>query len=101
VEYFIQQIHIGKNRFTWIYIISLLVFFLEEKIIITFHWEFDQQICSHLQETNLNIVNHIRIGSKKATNNCVNYFPNVTQLTMDFFLKRLIFMIFLFNKSSN
>jgi hypothetical protein len=53
----------------------------------TFYWELDNQICSHLQETNLTSVKHVRIGSKKATNNSVNYFPNATQLTIKYCFK--------------
>ncbi|CAF4438126.1 unnamed protein product [Rotaria sp. Silwood2] len=47
-----------------------------------FYWELDKEICLHNQNVNLNSVKHIYIYSKKATIKCVNYFPNVTQLTI-------------------
>ncbi|CAF0874418.1 unnamed protein product [Rotaria sordida] len=47
-----------------------------------FHWEIDEQNCSHIQETNLNSVQHVSIYSKQIINIHLNYFPNVTQLTI-------------------
>ncbi|CAF4235678.1 unnamed protein product [Rotaria socialis] len=43
----------------------------------------DAITCSSHQEINFNSVNHIHICYTQALNNCVNYFPNVTDLTMD------------------
>ncbi|CAF3840774.1 unnamed protein product [Rotaria sp. Silwood1] len=53
----------------------------------TFYWELDQQLCPHIQENNLNSVKHIHICSKQARNNCINYFPNVTELTITHFFQ--------------
>ncbi|CAF3635086.1 unnamed protein product [Rotaria sp. Silwood1] len=53
----------------------------------TFYWELDQQLCPHIQENNLNSVKHVHICSKQARNNCVNYFPNVIELTIKHFFQ--------------
>jgi hypothetical protein len=42
----------------------------------------DQQICS-LPQGNFNSVKHVRIHSKRAITNCVNCFPNATELTVE------------------
>ncbi|CAF4395162.1 unnamed protein product, partial [Rotaria sp. Silwood2] len=47
-----------------------------------FHWEIDEENCSHFQEINLNSVQHVSIYSRQITNIYLNYFPNVTQLTI-------------------
>ncbi len=52
-----------------------------------FYWEFDKQICSYVQENNLNIVKHVKICSKRAINSSVNYFPNATELTIKYHFK--------------
>jgi hypothetical protein len=54
----------------------------------TFHWDFDQQICSHVQE-NFNSVEHVHIDSKQAIINYVNYFPNTTELTINHYFKTI------------
>jgi hypothetical protein len=36
------------------------------------------------EKINFESINHIRIPSTKALNNCVNYFPNVTDLTLEY-----------------
>ncbi|CAF1333514.1 unnamed protein product [Rotaria sordida] len=46
-------------------------------------WEFDQQSCSRIQENNLNSVKHVFIRGGQSTKNCVNYFPNATELTIE------------------
>ncbi|CAF3954073.1 unnamed protein product, partial [Rotaria sordida] len=48
----------------------------------TFYWELDEQLCSHLQEKNLNSVKHLHMCSNPVTDTCINYFPNVTSLTI-------------------
>jgi hypothetical protein len=83
VEYYIQQIHIGKNRsieFNHIY------FLFSRRKDYTFHWEFDGQICSQIQE-NFNSVKHVIIRSKNITNNFLKYFPNATELTIREYFK--------------
>ncbi|CAF1506325.1 unnamed protein product [Rotaria sordida] len=52
-----------------------------------FHWEFENQICPNIQETRLNSVKHLLICGKQVANNSVNYFPNVTQLTIEHYFK--------------
>jgi hypothetical protein len=42
----------------------------------------NEQTCSNIQETNLNLVKHILIGGKQLTNIPIHYFPNVNQLTI-------------------
>jgi hypothetical protein len=46
------------------------------------YWELAGQVCPHLDEHNLNIVKHVRIGGKQATGNRGNYFPNAIELTI-------------------
>ncbi|CAF1365829.1 unnamed protein product [Rotaria sordida] len=53
----------------------------------TFYWQFDQHVCSNMQEKNLNIVKHVHICSKQIINNYVNYFPNANQLTIEHYFK--------------
>jgi hypothetical protein len=53
----------------------------------TFCWEFEKKICPHLQETDLKSIKHVRIRSKQATKNCVNYFPNTTELAIEHYFK--------------
>ncbi|CAF0827653.1 unnamed protein product [Rotaria sp. Silwood1] len=48
----------------------------------TFYWEFDEQVCSYIQENNLNSVKHLHICSNAISDICINYFPNVTELTI-------------------
>jgi len=79
MEYFIQQIRTGKNRRI---IFRHFIFFCSRRKDYTFYWEMDRQICSQVQETNLNSVKHVRIYSKRITDSCVNYFPNATELTI-------------------
>ncbi|CAF2967422.1 unnamed protein product [Rotaria sp. Silwood2] len=50
----------------------------------TFYWESDIHICSHLQENDLNSVKHVHIHNERMTDNFVNYFPNTTQLTLQY-----------------
>ncbi|CAF1328167.1 unnamed protein product [Rotaria sordida] len=52
-----------------------------------FHWEFENQICPNIQETRLNSVKHLLICGKQVANNSVNYFPNVTQFTIEHYFK--------------
>ncbi|CAF1339664.1 unnamed protein product [Rotaria sordida] len=52
-----------------------------------FYWQFDQHVCSNMQEKNLNIVKHVHICSKQIINNYVNYFPNANQLTIEHYFK--------------
>ncbi|CAF4115220.1 unnamed protein product, partial [Rotaria sp. Silwood2] len=47
-----------------------------------FHWEIEKQNCSHFQEMNLNSVEHLSIKSRQIQNIYLNYFPNVTQLSI-------------------
>ncbi len=47
-----------------------------------FYWEFDREICSHLQENNLKSVKHVKICGKHPTNSCIDYFPNAVELTI-------------------
>ncbi|CAF3675670.1 unnamed protein product [Rotaria sp. Silwood1] len=47
-----------------------------------FHWEIDEENCSNFQEMNLHSVQHVLICSKQIKNIYLNYFPNVTQLTI-------------------
>ncbi len=44
----------------------------------------NEKRCPTHQETNLDIVTHVYICSAQSTNNCVNYFPNATELTFDY-----------------
>jgi hypothetical protein len=53
----------------------------------TNYWKLDEEICPHIQEHNLKSVKHIYICNKQATNNCVNYFSNVTELTIKNYFK--------------
>ncbi|CAF4869907.1 unnamed protein product, partial [Rotaria sp. Silwood1] len=48
----------------------------------TFYWEFDEQVCSYIQENNLNSVKHLHICSNAISDICINYFSNVTELTI-------------------
>ncbi|CAF3255590.1 unnamed protein product, partial [Rotaria sp. Silwood2] len=50
----------------------------------TFYWESDIHICPHLQENDLNSVKHVHIHNERMTDNFVNYFPNTTQLTLQY-----------------
>jgi hypothetical protein len=53
----------------------------------TFYWELDEQLCSHLKETNLDVVQHVHICSRQAMNHSVNYFSNATELTIKHYFK--------------
>ncbi len=53
----------------------------------TFHWQFDHEINSHSQKTNFKSVKHLYICGKRAINNSVIYFPNVTDLTIKNYAK--------------
>ncbi|CAF2994053.1 unnamed protein product, partial [Rotaria sp. Silwood2] len=48
----------------------------------TFYWQFDHNNNLHSQKTNFKSVKHIYICGKRAINNSVIYFPNVTELTI-------------------
>ncbi|CAF1244249.1 unnamed protein product [Rotaria sp. Silwood1] len=41
-------------------------------------------ICPHIQENNLNSVKNVYIRNPKMTDNCVNYFSNATELTIQY-----------------
>jgi hypothetical protein len=47
----------------------------------------NKQICPYIQRTNFNSFKNVHICSRKATNNCLNYFPNATELTIDYYFK--------------
>lgn len=48
----------------------------------TFHWDFDEHHCSNPYESNLDIVEHVRIDSKHASTSSGYYFPNARELTL-------------------
>lgn len=48
----------------------------------TFYWNIPELFCSHLQETHVTSIKHVRIGGKHATNSPENYFPHATELTL-------------------
>ena len=77
--YFIQQIHIGKNRSNQFHIIF---FFFSRRKDYRLYWELNKQLCPHVHENNLSSVKHVYICSKRATDNYVNYFPNAVELTI-------------------
>ncbi|CAF5016043.1 unnamed protein product, partial [Rotaria sp. Silwood1] len=52
-----------------------------------FYWEIDEYNCSHFQEINLNLVQHLSINSKQIINIYLNYFPNVTHLTINHYFQ--------------
>ncbi|CAF5028218.1 unnamed protein product, partial [Rotaria sp. Silwood1] len=52
-----------------------------------FHWEIDEQNCSYKQDVNFNSVQHLSIHSRQITNIYLNYFSNVTQLTIKHYFK--------------
>ncbi|CAF3885666.1 unnamed protein product [Rotaria sp. Silwood1] len=52
-----------------------------------FYWEIDEYNCSHFQETNFNLVQHLSIYSKQIINIYLNYFPNVTHLTINHYFQ--------------
>jgi hypothetical protein len=54
----------------------------------TFYWELDKQICPHRQENNLNSVKQVFIGNKRITSDFINYFPNATELTIQYCFDR-------------
>ncbi|CAF4003842.1 unnamed protein product [Rotaria sp. Silwood1] len=47
-----------------------------------FLWERNPQECSLVQESNLNLIQHILMYSYEIKNVSLNYFPNVTQITI-------------------
>ncbi|CAF4043935.1 unnamed protein product, partial [Rotaria sp. Silwood1] len=49
--------------------------------------EIDEYNCSHFQEINLNSVQHLSIYSKQIINIYLNYFPNVTHLTINHYFQ--------------
>ncbi|CAF4441396.1 unnamed protein product, partial [Rotaria sp. Silwood2] len=53
----------------------------------TFYWKSAKQICSNISEMNFNSVKHLYVYGEYATQNDINYFPNVTQLTIQHYLK--------------
>ncbi|CAF1106925.1 unnamed protein product [Rotaria sordida] len=48
----------------------------------TYYGKPNHQTCSNIQEKNLNSVKHLYITSKEIEDNCVNYFPNVNELSI-------------------
>jgi len=68
-----------------LYLYFILFYFRRKDY--TFYWEFDETICSHLQENNLKSVKHVHICSKQAKTNSANYFPNATELTIKNYFK--------------
>ncbi|CAF3112325.1 unnamed protein product [Rotaria sp. Silwood2] len=49
----------------------------------TYYGKPDDQICSNIQEKNLNSVKHLYIASEATGDDCVNYFPNVNELSIE------------------
>ncbi|CAF1523883.1 unnamed protein product [Rotaria sp. Silwood1] len=47
-----------------------------------YYWESVDKICSNKQKENLDSVKHLYIASKEIDDNCVNYFPNVNELSI-------------------
>ncbi|CAM4969866.1 unnamed protein product [Rotaria socialis] len=47
-----------------------------------FLWDGDAKECSHIQESNLNSIQHILIYSYQIKNNDLIYLPNITQITI-------------------
>ncbi|CAF1379616.1 unnamed protein product [Rotaria sordida] len=48
----------------------------------TYYWEPVDSICSNIQKENFDSVKHLYIASKEIYDNCVNYFPNVNELSI-------------------
>ncbi|CAF4946187.1 unnamed protein product, partial [Rotaria sp. Silwood1] len=55
----------------------------------TFYWKSAKQICSNISEMNFNSVNHLYVYGEYATQNDINYFPNVTQLAIQHYFEAL------------
>ncbi|CAF1520734.1 unnamed protein product, partial [Rotaria sp. Silwood1] len=49
-----------------------------------YYWELSDPTCLYHERTNLYSVKHINIYSKQITNNCLNYFPNATEVTFKY-----------------
>jgi hypothetical protein len=54
----------------------------------TINRDFNQPISRHPQET-FNSVKHVHIHTQQTTANCVKYFPNATELTMNYYSKTI------------
>ena len=76
--------YIGKYRLIFI---SNIFFSVSSTRNYTFHWEVNKQNCLPLEKTDSNSVKHIYICSNRITNECTNYFPNVTELTIKYCLE--------------
>jgi hypothetical protein len=79
MEYFIQQIHIGKNLRK---INSKLFFLSSRRKDYIFYPQLIKQTCSDNRENNFNSVKHVNIDIKQIVNNSVKYCPNATQLSI-------------------
>lgn len=83
MEYYIQQIHIGKKKKTK----SNIFFFFRRKDF-TFHWKTcrDYYYKLNRQVNVFESVEHLRIYGTRTTF-CRNYFPNVNELTLGNYFK--------------
>jgi hypothetical protein len=48
----------------------------------TFHWQYDHEISRSIEDHDFKSVKHLNICGKRAINNSIIYFPNVTELTV-------------------
>ncbi|CAF2646192.1 unnamed protein product [Rotaria sp. Silwood2] len=105
-----HQDYIGKNNFTYHHIINQFnsSFWIEKKCFFThqhdrknqsvsgilystapyrrkdytYYWEPVKTKCSNIEKENFNSVKHLYIASEEIDDNCVNYFPNVNELSI-------------------
>ncbi|CAF3709690.1 unnamed protein product [Rotaria socialis] len=49
----------------------------------SYYWEPVNTKCSNIQKENFNSVKHLRIASEEIVNDCLNYFPNVNELSIE------------------
>jgi hypothetical protein len=59
-----------------------MLFLIFRRKYYTLYWQTDENRCPTHQQTNLDIVTHVYICSAQSMSNCVNYFPNVIELSI-------------------
>ena len=84
MEYFTQQIHIGK-RFIHSNFMFVTSFYCRRREYYI-HDKLERGECRLPQANNLNSIRHVRISSTECPRNSTNSFSNVTELTIDQFL---------------
>ncbi|CAF1167124.1 unnamed protein product [Rotaria magnacalcarata] len=71
-----HQDYIEKKNFTYHHIIN-------QRKDYSYYWEPVNTKCSNIQKENFNSVEHLHIASEEIVGDCLNYFPNVNELSIE------------------